>query len=146
MNNFTNAQILASILNKFIQPVVSSFAGAKLNSIGAVQAIENKIRSTGWVSGSWSISGELAPFIQPITGALLVPTLNQYLSQLPDAAIPTMAHNIIDAALENGELSLIEGFITFEKSDLTELKRLLNINLPVSSAQNAEYTVKTEEE
>ncbi len=140
----TNAQILSALLNHFVQPIITTLAGSKLQSMGVFQGIENKIRSTGWVSGNWSMMGELAPFIQPITGSIVEPMLNQYLSQIPNEAIPALAHNVVDKAIENGELSIFEGFITFESAELNELKRLLNINMPIT-IQESGYVIKTTE-
>jgi hypothetical protein len=59
-----------------------------------------------------------------------------------DATLPAMAHGIVDKAIENGELSLAEGFLTFEENDLKRLKRLLELNLPLEQSEC--YTVKTE--
>ena len=58
-----------------------------------------------------------------------------------DSSLPAMAHGIVDKAIENGELSLAEGFITFEEADLKRLKRLLELNLPL--AEENCYIVKT---
>ena len=102
-----------------------------MSSLPFVSAIENKIRSTGWVSQSWRLSEDLAPLMQTITGTMLEPFIAGYLAKVPDESIPEMAHAIVDNAIANGGLSLFEGNLTFEKTDFDELKKLLDFNLPV---------------
>lgn len=87
---------------------------------------------------------ELSPIVENVSGKLITPILNSYLSKIDDAQLPYMAHSIVDAALKNGKLELLEGMIEFEKSDLEDLKRLLNINLPLKAED--EYMVKEESE
>lgn len=142
--NYTNAQILSAVLNKWIQPVVQQFAGMRLASMPLFAGIENKIRSTGWVRPTWSLAAELAPFMQEITGTMVEPLLSQYLSKVPDAAIPVAAHAVVDKAIANGGISLFDGNVTFEAADLQELKTLLDCNLPLK--EEAGYKVKDKEE
>lgn len=141
---YTNSQILSAVMNKWLQPVVSQLASSKLQTLPFVQAIDNKVKAMGWVSPNWSIISEVSPMIEPITGSIVQPMLNQYLSRIPDEAIPAMAHSIVSKALEKGELSIFEGKLTFEKADLEELKRLLDYNLPLKKEET--YTVRTEPE
>lgn len=136
---YSNSDILAAIINKFAQPIVVQFAQAKASTLPMVNMIENKVKSWGIVSQNWSMVNELSPMIEPITGSLVKPIIKQYLSQIPDDAIPTMAHGLVDKALENGGLSLMEGRLQFEKEDLVELKKLLDYNLPL--AKQEEYEV-----
>lgn len=138
---YSNAQILSAVLNKWLQPVILQFSQAKLSSFSFVQAIENKVKNIGFVSPNWSLVRELSPMIEPITNSLVQPMLGRYLSNIPDEAIPSMAHSIIDKAIANGSLELMEGKLIFDKEDLTELKKLLNYNLPLK--QSDEYVVKT---
>lgn len=138
---YTNAQILSAVLNKWLQPVVLQLSQTKMQSFGFVQAIENKVKSTGWVSPNWTLTRELAPIIEPITNSIVQPMLNKYLANIPDEAIPAMAHGIIDRAMANGQLELMEGKFVFEKEDLQELKNLLNYNLPLP--KDGGYVVKT---
>lgn len=138
---YTNAQILSAVLNRWLQPVVLQLSQAKMQSFGFVQAIENKVKSTGWVSPNWNLTKELSPIIEPITNSIVQPMLNKYLSNVPDEAIPAMAHGIVDKAMADGQLELMEGKFVFEKEDLQELKNLLNYNLPLP--QETGYVVKT---
>lgn len=138
---YTNAQILSAVLNRWLQPVVLQLSQAKMQSFSFVQAIENKVKSTGWVSPNWNLTKELSPIIEPITNSMVQPMLNKYLSNVPDEAIPAMAHGIVDKAMADGQLELMEGKFVFEKEDLQELKNLLNYNLPLP--QETGYVVKT---
>lgn len=137
---YSNSQILSAVLGKFLQPIVQMYGGEKLASLPWVRMLETKVKSMGIVSGSWSLIGELSPIVERVSGKLITPILNGWLSKLDDTSLPAMAHNVVDAALENGKLSLLDGMIEFEKSDLQELKRLLNINLPLGVVD--EYIVK----
>ncbi len=139
---YTNSQILSAIIGKFATPIIQQFGGSKFASIPIVQTIENKVRSIGIVSSSWSLSAELTPLIEGVTGKLAIPIINNYISRIPDEQIPYVAHSVVDTALKNGKLELFEGYLEFEKADLMELKRLLNINLPLPRQE--EYAVKTE--
>ena len=142
--NYTNAQILSAVLNRWLQPAVQQLAGQRLASMPLFAGIENKIRSTGWVKPTWSLAAELAPFMQEITGTMVEPLLSQYLSKVPDEAIPLAAHTIVDKAIASGGLSLFDGNVTFEAADLQELKKLLNYNLPLKGDNG--YKVKVKEE
>lgn len=141
---YTNSQILAAVLNKWLQPVVLQLSKAKMASFPFVQTIENKVKHIGFVSPNWSLTQELAPMIEPITNSIVQPMLNKYLANVPDEAIPAMAHGIIDKALAAGKLELMEGKLIFEKDDLTELKMLLNYNLPLKETEG--YKVITSQE
>lgn len=95
----------------------------------------------GWVSPNWSLIAELSPLMESVTGNIVAPMINKYISQIDDASIPKIAHEVVDNALKNGELSLFEGKVVFEQSDLKQLKKLLDLNLPYNQE---EITIKTE--
>jgi hypothetical protein len=86
---------------------------------------------------------DLSPIMEGITGSLVTPMLSKYLSMVDDASIPKMAHDIVDEALKQGKLSIMEGKVELETEDLIELKNLLNYNLPMREEQT--YKVITEE-
>ena len=138
--NYTNSQILSAVLNKWLQPIVQQLAGQKLSSFPFLSGLENKIRSTGWVSPNWSLSAELAPFMQSLTGTMLEPLIVSYLSKVPDEALPEMAHTLVDQAIANGGITLFDGNVSFDKSDMEELKRLLEFNLLIQRKEH--YEVK----
>jgi hypothetical protein len=80
--------------------------------------------------------------MESVTGNIVAPMISKYVSQIDDASIPKMAHGIVDNAIKNGELSLFEGKVVFEESDLKQLKRLLELNLPYNPAED--IIIKTE--
>jgi hypothetical protein len=139
----SNAKILSAILNKWAQPLIKTLLAGKVQSIGFLQNLESKVKSTGWVSPNWSLMQDLSPIMEGVTGSLITPMLSKYLSMVDDASIPKMAHDIVDEALKQGKLSIMEGKVELETEDLIELKNLLNYNLPMREEQT--YKVITEE-
>lgn len=138
---YSNSDILAAVLSRYVQPIAIQFAQAKISSWSVIQGLENKAKASGWVSSSWSIANEISAFVEPVTNAVARPLLKQYLSNIPDAAIPEMAHGLVDKAIQNGGLELMEGRLKFDMNDLRELKNLLDYNLPL--AKKDEYEVIT---
>lgn len=138
----TNAQILSAVINKWVQPLLGTFLNANIQSIPIIQGLQNKVRSTGWVSPNWSLIAELSPIMESITGNIVAPMISKYISQIDDASIPKIAHEIVDNALKNGELALFEGKVIFERADIEHLKRLLDLNLPYNPSE--ELIIKTE--
>jgi hypothetical protein len=96
----------------------------------------------GWVSPNWSIINELSPLMESVTGSVIAPMIGQYLDRMEDSSIPKMAHTIVDEALKNGEFSLFEGKVVFERADLQQLKRLLELNMPYNP--NEDVVIITE--
>lgn len=137
-----NAYKLSAVLTQWINPVMQQFAAGRMASLPFVQLIENKVKSSGWVSPAWSLASEISPLLNNVSCALVQPLLQRYISSVPDEQLPKMAHSIVDEAIKQGSLSLMEGRVVFEKEDLEELKQLLNYNLPLS--QEDEYEVITE--
>lgn len=138
----TNARILGAVLNKWAQPLVGTFICSHIQSIPVLQGLENKVRSMGWVSGKWTLLGELSPLMESVTGNLIAPMIENYLSKVDDASIPKMAHAVVDDAIKKGELRLFEGKVVFERDDLNQLKHLLDLNLPLDAEE--EIIIKTE--
>lgn len=141
MNNRT---ILAAVLAKWAQPAINQMTSGRLDTLPFLAAISNKVRSTGWVSPQWSLGKELSPLLSNAVNSLVEPLIASYLQGVPDEAIPNMAHSIVDEAIKQGELSLFEGNVIFEKEDLEELKNYLDYNLPLTAS--SQYVVKTGEE
>lgn len=138
-----NARILSAVLNKWMQPVVQQLTSGRLDNLPFFASLSNKIRSTGWVSPQWSLGKELSPLLGDVMGAVVEPMIMGYLQGVPDNALPKIAHSVVDNAIKQGGLSLMEGNVEFDLEDLEELKKLLNWNLPVSD--NDTYKVITEE-
>ena len=141
---FSNRQILAAVLNKWMQPALSQLAGAKLVQLPFLANIEAKVKSTGWVSPMWSMANEVAPLLGGVTTQLVEPMISQYLQGIPDQAIPKMAHQLVENAIRQGQLTLFEGNVVFELCDLEELQKLLKYNLPIKEEEC--YKVKLNEE
>lgn len=135
MGTFTNSEILAAVLNQWAQPAIQSIAGSKLMQLPLLANIEAKVRSTGWVSPMWSLSKEISPLMGGLTGKIVEPLLANYLRGIPEDAIPQLAHTIVENAIKEGGLSLMEGNIIFEKEDLEELQKLLRYNLPIQEVK-----------
>ena len=140
---WTNRQILAAVLNKWVQPSLEALLSARLSKLPFVGNIEAKIKSMGWVSPMWSMGSEIAPLFNGLSSSLVEPMIAKYLQGLPDEAIPQMAHSLVNDAIKNGGLNLFEGNVIFEVEDLEELRTLLRYNLPIT--ENQTYQVKTEE-
>lgn len=139
----SNSKKLAAVLNKWVQPAIQSLAGTKLMGLPFMANLEAKIKSTGWVSPMWNLSKELSPLMSGISSKLVEPLLERYLQGVPDEAIPQLAHSIVNNALKEGNLSLLEGNVVFEREDLEELSNLLRYNLPIE--EEATYEVLEEE-
>ena len=144
MANYTNRQILAAVLNKWLQPALQQMASTKLMQLPFLANIEAKVKSTGWVSPMWSMANEVAPLLGGVTTQLIEPMISQYLQGIPDQAIPKMAHQLVENAMKQGQLSLFEGNVVFELCDLEELHKLLKYNLPIKEEEC--YKVKLNEE
>ena len=141
---WSNRQILAAVLNKWLQPALSQMASSKLMQLPFLANIEAKVKSTGWVSPMWSMANEVAPLLGGVTTQLIEPMISQYLQGIPDQAIPKMAHQLVENAMKQGQLSLFEGNVVFELCDLEELHKLLKYNLPIKEEEC--YKVKLNEE
>ena len=140
---FDNKQKLLAVLNYWAQPVITYFLQNKINLPG-ISLIDNKVRSTGWVSPNWSVMNDLTALATPCSYQLLMMFLYPKIQNVSDDMIPALAHSICDAQIKNGGLSLFEGNVKFSVDDLKELKKLLNINLP-NNNKIEQYTVLTEE-
>lgn len=136
----TNAQILSAILGKWATPMAAPFLSSWVEGVPALGAIQNKVRSMGWVSPNWSLVSELSPLLEGASGYILTPIISSYLAGLDDEGIPAMVHGIVDKAVEHGNLSLMEGKVIIERADLQHLKRLLDANLPYTPGEHIHIT------
>lgn len=127
---YTNAHKLSAIVAKWLEPMAGQLAGMRLSAIPALSGIENKIRSTGWVSPSYSIANDLSPIMGRVANALVQPFVYGMIKDIPDETIPTMFKEIVRAAIDNGGMSILEGTITFSLEDMERLNHLLDRNLP----------------
>lgn len=137
---YKNSQILATVVSEWARPAISQIAAGNLMRLPMLQSLQATIGSLGIVSGNYSLQKDIEPLIQPIINSLVAPMLARYFSQIPEESIPQMAHDIVEKMRDNGPLSVLEGMVTFEEEDLTELADLLDKNLPVE--QTPGYQVK----
>ena len=137
---YKNSQILAAVVSEWARPAISQIAAGNLMRLPMLQSLQATISSLGIVSGSYALQKDIEPLIQPVINSLITPMLARYFSQIPEESIPQMAHDIVEKMRGNGPVSVLEGMVTFDEEDITELSDLLDKNLPVG--QTPGYQVK----
>ncbi|MDD6752294.1 MAG: hypothetical protein PUE15_00070 [Prevotella sp.] len=137
---YSNSQILAAVVSEWARPAISQIAAGNLMRLPVLQSLQSTISSLGIVSGSYALQKDIEPLIQPIVNSLITPMLARYFGQIPEESIPQMAHDIVEKMRGNGPVSVLEGMVTFDEEDITELSDLLDKNLPVG--QTPGYQVK----
>ena len=137
---YKNSQILAAVVSEWARPAISQIAAGNLMRLPMLQSLQATISSLGIVSGSYALQKDIEPLIQPIVNSLITPMLSRYFGQIPEESIPQMAHDIVEKMRGNGPVSVLEGMVTFDEEDITELSDLLDKNLPVG--QTPGYQVK----
>ena len=137
---YKNSQILAAVVSEWARPAISQLAAGNLMRLPMLQSLQATISSLGIVSGSYALQKDIEPLIQPIVNSLITPMLARYFGQIPEESIPQMAHDIVEKMRNNGPVSVLEGMVTFDEEDITELSDLLDKNLPVG--QTPGYQVK----
>lgn len=137
---YSNSQILAAVVSEWARPAISQIAAGNLMRLPMLQSLQATISSLGIVSGNYALQKDIEPLIQPIVNSLITPMLARYFGQIPEDSIPQMAHDIVEKMRGNGPVSVLEGMVTFDEEDITELSDLLDKNLPVG--QTPGYQVK----
>lgn len=137
---YSNSQILAAVVSEWARPAISQIAAGNLMRLPMLQSLQATISSLGIVSGNYALQKDIEPLIQPIVNSLITPMLARYFGQIPEESIPQMAHDIVEKMRNNGPVSVLEGMVTFDEEDITELSDLLDKNLPVG--QTPGYQVK----
>ena len=137
---YKNSQILAAVVSEWARPAISQIAAGNLMRLPMLQSLQATISSLGIVSGSYALQKDIEPLIQPIVNSLITPMLARYFGQIPEESIPQMAHDIVEKMRNNGPVSVLEGMVTFDEEDITELSDLLDKNLPVGQIPG--YQVK----
>ena len=137
---YKNSQILAAVVSEWARPAISQIAAGNLMRLPMLQSLQATISSLGIVSGSYALQKDIEPLIQPIVNSLITPMLARYFGQIPEESIPQMPHDIVEKMRNNGPVSVLEGMVTFDEEDITELSDLLDKNLPVG--QTPGYQVK----
>lgn len=121
----TNAERLATVVSEWSRPAIFKIASDRIDCIPFIGNIRSAILCTGIVGQNYKVSSDIIPFLNPILDTLLHPMLAKAMSNIPDESIPDLAINIINTAIENGAMSILDDAITFEKEDLEELKEKL---------------------
>ena len=137
---YKNSQILAAVVSEWARPAISQIAAGNLMRLPMLQSLQATISSLGIVSGSYALQKDIELLIQPIVKSLITPMLARYFGQIPEESIPQMAHDIVEKMRNNGPVSVLEGMVTFDEEDITELSDLLDKNLPVGQTRG--YQVK----
>ena len=137
---YKTSQILAAVVSEWARPAISQIAAGNLMRLPMLQSLQATISALGIVSGSYALQKDIEPLIQPIVNSLITPMLARYFGQIPEESIPQMAHDIVEKMRNNGPVSVLEGMVTFDEEDITELSDLLDKNLPVG--QTPGYQVK----
>ena len=137
---YKNSQILAAVVSEWARPAISQIAAGNLMRLPMLQSLQATISSLGIVSGNYALQKDIEPLIQPIVNSLITPMLARYFGQIPEESIPQMAHDIVEKMRNNGPVSVLEGMVTFDEEDITELSDLLDKTLPVG--QTPGYQVK----
>ena len=137
---YKNSQILAAVVSEWARPAISQIAAGNLMRLPMLQSLQATISSLGIVSGSYALQKDIEPLIQPIVNSIITPMLSRYFGQIPEESIPQMAHDIVEKLRGNGPVSVLEGVVTFDEEDITELSDLLDKNQPVG--QTPGYQVK----
>lgn len=127
----SNVEILSAVVAKWLQPLVATIAASKIDKIPFLANIESKIKSTGWVRSDWSITSELSPFMPSVAQTFIEPALRNAMGNIADDQIPAFAFGLVDTAIENGSLEILDGNVKFDRDDLQRLRRLLELNLPL---------------
>lgn len=133
---FSNAQKLSVVVATWAKPVISQLTAQRLCRTQMLQNWQGQIINTGLVTPNYRIETDVAPIFQPMINSLLQPMLLSMFGRVPDENIPTLAHSVVDTMLANGEYTILDGLVTFEKADIMELKQLMNLNLPLQQAES----------
>lgn len=141
MPMYSNAQILAAVLAQWAKPAIAQIASGKIAQMQWMQELQQGAIALGLVGSNYDISNEVAPLLGPAIETLAQPMIEEMLRKLPDNTLPTLAREIVKKAEEAGNLKLLDGLIVLDAADLQELRRLLDLNLPLPNI-NDQYTVK----
>lgn len=141
---YSNAQKLAAVVSEWARPAIAQIAAQKIGNMGWMRSLQQGVVGMGLVDKSYNITKDIEPFLMPAINAMIEPTLISYFGNIPDEAIPKMAHEIVAKMGEGGGLSLFDGAVYLDNDDINELRMLLDANLPIDE-NNEPYKVKKDE-
>ena len=143
---YSNAQILSAVVSKWLEPTIQALGTDKLSNIldgmPFMQTASNWMVKWGLAPMNYSMAAELSGYATLLSDEIVSSILAQQLSQISDAAIPQMAHSLVDKLIEHGEFKFAS--LTFSLEELQQLKNMLNSNLMVAE-ETKPYQVIMEE-
>lgn len=139
---FSNSQKLAAVLSLWARPAISELATSKLIQLPFVRSVQAMLINSGIVGQSYSIGNEIKPFASNVIDAMFLPIITYYLSKIPDDTLPTLAHTIVDTALQQPRFGILDDLVEFSREDMAELKQLLDKNLPTLPAGEKYEVIK----
>lgn len=144
MADFTNAQKLAAIVSEWARPALSQIASSKISNLQWVRTLQDGIVGLGLAGSNYDIAQDLQPLLQPAINAIIEPMLADSFSKIPDAAIPQMARDIVEELTRKGSMTLLDGLIVLDQTDVEQLRNLVGRNLPYDS--NEHYKIIKDDE
>lgn len=96
-----------------------------------MMSLQSTIDGLGIAGSGYSIVSDISPFIQPVIDSMITPMMERYFKNVPDEAIPKTAMAIVKQMKAQKNVSLLNGLLVLEPSDIEELERLLEKNLPI---------------
>lgn len=136
MANYTNSQKLAAVLSEWARPAISQIASSKIAELPFMMSLQSTIDGLGIVGNGYSIVSDISPFIQPVIDSMITPMMERYFKNIPDEAIPKTARAIVEQMKTQKNVSLLNGLLVLEPSDVEELEKLLAKNLPITDDES----------
>lgn len=133
---YTNSQKLAAVLSEWARPAISQIASSKIAELPFMMSLQSTIEGLGIVGNGYSIVSDISPFIQPVIDSMITPMLEGYFKNIPDEAIPKTAKAIVEQMKAQKNVSLLNGLLVLEQSDVEELEKLLDKNLPITEDES----------
>lgn len=135
MADFSNAQKLAAVVSEWARPAIAQIATEKIVALPWMAELQQSMMNVGLVGNGYRITQDIQPILIPAVNALITPMLEQQFGRVPDSAIPQMARDIVKQWQHQGSVRLLDGLITLEERDISELKDLIEANLPLNESQ-----------
>lgn len=135
MAEYSNAQKLAAIVSEWSRPAIAQIAASKISTMGWIKSLQDSIVGLGIAGSNYNIAQDIQPLVMPIINAIVEPMLVERFSKIPDVAIPQMARNIVEEIKNKGSISLLDGLIVLDHSDVEELQNLIEKNLPYDNVE-----------
>ena len=141
--NYTNSEKLTAVLVAWAKPMVDSVIANVVGKNEGVVAANEWIKKYFPVAGNYSIVNDLSFLAVPATEMVLAPAVRNGIARLgiQDADIPEYASKLVASAIDEAEKKgsvTLFNTVEIEKSDLEQLRQLLERNLPFEAAERYE--------